>query len=63
MLDYHRDAPTETKFILFFLPDAGKLRQDPRFREMIVDSGLLDYWKEWGWSDYCRADGERFQCD
>jgi TolB-like protein len=63
MQDYHPDAPTETKFILFFLPEAGKLRQDPRFRQMIVDSGLLDYWKEWGWSDYCRADGESFQCD
>jgi tetratricopeptide (TPR) repeat protein len=63
MLDYRSDAPTETKFILFFLPDAGRLRQDPRFRQLIVDSGLFDYRKEWGWSDYCRADGESFQCD
>lgn len=62
-LDSNPDAPTETKFILFFVPDAGKLRQDPRFHEMIVNSGLLDYWKKWGWSDYCRADGESFQCD
>lgn len=63
MLEYDPDIPTEAKFFLFFLPEAGKLRQHPRFREMVVDAGLLDYWRKWGWSDYCRADGESFQCD
>ncbi len=55
--------PTEQKWILFFHPGAGALRQDPRFRQRVVDSGLLDYWREWGWSDYCRPDGESFVCD
>jgi len=56
-------TPTEVKFINMFASDAGVLRQDPRFRKLVVDSGLLDYWRQWGWSDYCEADGDSFRCD
>jgi adenylate cyclase len=56
-------VPTEVIFINMFAPDAGVLRQDPRFRELVVESGLLDYWRKWGWSDYCEADGDSFRCD
>ena len=55
--------PTEKTWFLFFLPDATVLRQDPRFRQRVVESGLLDYWRKWGWSDYCRPDGESLICD
>ena len=57
------DFPTELDFTLFFLPDAGVLRQTEHFRNLVVDSGLLDYWREWGFADYCRPDGESFACD
>ena len=58
------EAPsTETKFLPLFYPDAGVLRQHPRFRELVVETGLLDYWRKWGWSDYCEADGDSFRCD
>jgi tetratricopeptide (TPR) repeat protein len=56
-------TPTEIVFINMFSPDGGFLRQDPRFRELVVESGLLDYWRQWGWSDYCEADGDSFRCD
>ncbi len=56
-------APTEVVFINMFFPDAQVLRQDPRFRELVVQSGLLDYWRQWGWSDYCEPDGDSFRCD
>ena len=57
------EMPTEVIFINMFHPNAGFLRQDPRFRELVVESGLLDYWRKWGWSDYCAADGDSFRCD
>jgi TolB-like protein len=56
-------APTEVRFINMFLPSAVSLRQDPRFRVMVLESGLLDYWKKWGWADLCAPDGDSFRCD
>lgn len=57
-------APTETKFFGFFNSDAHSLRQHPVFRQFVLDSGLLDYWKKWGWSDYCEPVGDDdFRCD
>jgi TolB-like protein len=55
--------PTEAVFMSMFSPDSAILRQDPRFRELVVETGLLDYWRQWGWSDYCEADGDSFRCD
>jgi TolB-like protein len=57
------DVPTEVIFINMFYSDEGFLRQDPRFRKLVVDSGLLEYWRKWGWSDYCEPDGNSFRCD
>jgi TolB-like protein len=56
-------TPTEIFFINMFRPGDRVLRQDPRFRELVVESGLLDYWRQWGWSDYCEPDGDSFRCD
>jgi TolB-like protein len=55
--------PTEVIWINMFYPDSRVLRQDPRFRKLVVESGLLDYWRKWGWSDYCEPDGDSFRCD
>jgi hypothetical protein len=30
---------------------------------MVLESGLLDYWKKWGWADLCAPDGDSFRCD
>jgi TolB-like protein len=57
------DVPNEAQFLPFFMADSGILRQTPYFRAKVVESGLLDYWRKWGWSDYCRPDGDSFQCD
>jgi TolB-like protein len=56
-------APTEVVFMNMFHHDGGALRQDPRFREMVEESGLLDYWKRWGWADLCEPDGDSFRCN
>jgi len=60
---HENGVPTEVIFINMFHPDGRALRQDSRFRGLVVDSGLLDYWRQWGWSDYCEADGDSFRCD
>jgi TolB-like protein/Tfp pilus assembly protein PilF len=57
------NMPTEAKFLMFFRADASNLRATEHFRSKVVESGLLDYWREWGWSDYCRPDGDSFVCD
>jgi TolB-like protein len=59
----NEELPAEVQFILFFQVDSGVLRQTEFFRNSVVDSGLLDYWHEWGFSDYCRPDGDSFACD
>jgi TolB-like protein len=54
---------TELQFIMFFWPDATRMRQHPRFRALVRESGLLDYWREWGWADMCEPVGEDdFRC-
>ena len=55
--------PNEIVFINLWHPDATVMRQDPRFRELVLETGLLDYWKNWGWADLCEPDGESFRCD
>ena len=59
----NEELTTEQQFLPFFQADSGILRQTEFFRNKVVDSGLLDYWRKWGWSDYCRPDGDSFVCD
>jgi len=67
MPGFEGGMPTEvifiTMFITMFAPDGGILRKHPRFRELVVETGLLEYWRRWGWSDYCKPDGDSFSCD
>jgi len=56
-------VPTEARYINMFPWDGAVLRADPRFRKLVVESGLLEYWKQWGWSDYCEPEGDSFRCD
>jgi TolB-like protein len=60
---WDQGVPTEVVFVNMFHPDGALVRRDPRFRQMAVEAGLLDYWKQWGWADRCRPDGDSFVCD
>ena len=55
--------PTEQIYINMFPWDGAVLRADPRFRKLVLESGLLEYWKQWGWPDYCEPEGDSFRCD
>ena len=40
------------------------VRRLPEFKQFVADVKLVDYWREYGWSDYCRPIGtEDFVCD
>ena len=49
-------APDESPYMVQF-------RADPRFQQLVRDSGLLDYWRSAGWPDLCRPAGEGVVCD
>ena len=47
----------------FWTPLTEHLRQTGEFRDILVDIGLVDYWREYGWNDYCRPVSEsEFRC-
>ena len=52
-------------FFKIWLPVMQDVRKLPRFKKLVLDTGLIDYWKEFGWPDfYCRPAGDDdFVCD
>jgi len=63
MPGYEDGLPTEMIFVNMFWHDGAPVRAHPRFRQMVMKSGLLDYWKKWGWADMCRPVADNFECD
>jgi TolB-like protein/DNA-binding winged helix-turn-helix (wHTH) protein/tetratricopeptide (TPR) repeat protein len=46
-----------------WLPNLSAMRKLPEFKDLVRDIGLVDYWREFGWSDFCRPIGENdFEC-
>ncbi|MDJ0929456.1 MAG: hypothetical protein QNJ73_17590, partial [Gammaproteobacteria bacterium] len=49
---------------LFWMPSTAEIRQLPEFKDLVQDFGLLDYWQEYGWGEYCRPVGiDSFECN
>jgi TolB-like protein len=47
-----------------WFPAMKEVRQLPRFKELVREIGLVDYWKEYGWPDLCHPVGDNdFVCD
>jgi adenylate cyclase len=56
-IDYSRIS-----FIWF--PIMREVRKTPRFKELIKEIGLFDYWQQYGWPDLCRPVGDDdFECE
>lgn len=56
-------APTiDWELSLFWLPEAAGFRADPRFAALMDSIGLLDYWKRYGWSDFCDRNDAGVNC-
>jgi TolB-like protein/tetratricopeptide (TPR) repeat protein len=47
-----------------WLPNRTGLRADPRFKDIVRDLGLVDYWRTTGnWGDFCKPAGkDDFEC-
>jgi len=43
-------------------PQLTHVRNDSRFRDIARRTGLIEYWRDYGWPDLCRPDGETFTC-
>jgi TolB-like protein len=44
-------------------PVVSELRDHPEFRALVREMGLVDYWREYGWPDFCRPAGSKnFTC-
>lgn len=59
-LQYITQAPT----ISLWLPDLAPVRKTVRFKALMRNAGLVDYWRERGWPDLCRPVGaDDFECN
>jgi tetratricopeptide (TPR) repeat protein len=49
--------------LIFWLPSMREVRQLPKFKALVRDLGLVDYWNMFGWPELCRplGDGD-FEC-
>ena len=44
-------------------PGLAGVRKLPGFKQLMRDAGLVDYWRKYGWSDYCKpTTGDDFEC-
>ncbi len=47
----------------FWTPLLEDIRRQDAFKEIIIEAGLVDYWDEFGWSEYCRpTTNSEFEC-
>ncbi|MDH5630469.1 MAG: hypothetical protein OEY96_09990 [Gammaproteobacteria bacterium] len=45
------------------LPFMDRIRKDIRYKQVVLQLGLVDYWRERGWPDYCEAISDYdFEC-
>jgi TolB-like protein len=45
-------------------PLLADVRQADGFKELVIELGLPDYWREFGWGDHCRPVGaDDFECE
>ena len=58
--DSDRDKDTFYKIWADIVPG---IRQLPYFRTFVENTGLLAHWREHGWPDKCRPEGDGFACD
>ena len=47
----------------FWMPLMANARKTEEFKAIVRDKGLVDYWREFGWNDFCKPIGEYdFEC-
>ena len=46
---------TTVRLGALWYPVMADVRQLPEFKELVTEINLLEYWREYGWADHCRA--------
>ena len=60
---YEEFASLSSAFYMW-LPDARDFRTTPYFKKKMRDTGILAYWQDSGFPEFCRAQGDDdFECD
>ncbi len=49
---------TTVRYGALWYPVMREVRQLPAFKRFLVDVNLVDYWRAYGWSDFCWPQGE-----
>jgi hypothetical protein len=45
-------------------PTPSEVRKTPRFKKLVSDAGLVDFWRKNGWPDLCQpTTGDDFECN
>jgi TolB-like protein len=66
LLDYPERAMQagEPVFAVWFSRNYAPARKTERFKALVREAGLVDYWKARGWPDLCRpTTGDDFECE
>jgi len=66
MLDWYEQAIKEDDYRPIgyaWWPMPAAVRRTERFKKLVRDAGLVDYWRAHGWPDLCRPVGDDFACD
>ena len=54
---------TTIRYGALWYPVMSDARRLPRFKQLVTDSNLVEYWRAYGWADYCRPLGDaEFVC-
>ena len=55
-------ATAQNVFVLWF-PLFSEVRQQPGFKDLMRELGIVDHWRTYGWPKYCRpSGGDDFEC-
>lgn len=59
----HEARLTTLRFGALWYPVMGEVRKLRGFKQLVTDVNLVEYWRNFGWSDHCRPIGtEDFEC-
>jgi TolB-like protein/DNA-binding winged helix-turn-helix (wHTH) protein len=48
---------------VFWSPVLRRVRKTDEFKQILIDAGIVDYWREFGWGKFCSpTEGDDFEC-
>ena len=59
----HEARLTTLRYGALWYPVMAEVRKLPGFKQLVTDVNLVEYWRNYGWSDHCRPIGSNdFEC-